>query len=91
MPVSGAGVAYLGLGIPNFWLAGALLYVFTIPLGQYGRATVPHWPLLRTVVLPGFVLGTSLLAGQARYARAESAEYVNAAFVKLLRAKGTSG
>ena len=37
------------------------------------------------------MLGTSLLAGQARYARAESSEYVNAEFVKLLRAKGASG
>ena len=87
----GAGVAYVGLGVPNFWLAGLLLFVFTVPLGQYGEATVPGWPFLKGVVLPGLVLGTSLLAGQARYARAESAEYVNAEFVKLLRAKGASG
>lgn len=87
----GAGVAYVGLGIPNFWLAGTLLFAFTIPLGQYGQATVPYWQVLKTTVLPAFVLGTSLLAGQARYARAESSEYVNAEFVKLLRAKGASG
>lgn len=87
----GAGFAYIGLGIPNFWLAGILLFVFTIPLGQYGKATVPYWQFLKTVVLPSLVLGTSLLAGQARYARAEATEYVNAEFVKLLRAKGASG
>ena len=87
----GAGFAYFGFGIPNFWLAGALLFVFTIPLGRYGTATVAHWQLLSNVVLPSLVLGTSLLAGQARYARAESIEYVNAEFVKLLRAKGASG
>ena len=87
----GAGFAYVGLGVPNFWLAGILLFVFTVPLGQYGKATVPYWSLLKTVVLPSLVLGTSLLAGQARYARAESVEYVNAEFVKLLRAKGASG
>lgn len=87
----GTGVAYLGLGVPNFWLAGALLFVFTVPLGRYGTATIDGWPLLKSVVLPSVVLGTSLLAGQARYARAESLEYVNAEFVKLLRAKGASG
>ena len=87
----GAGVAYIGLGIPNFWLAGILLFVFTVPLGRYGEATIAYWSVLKTVVLPSLVLGTSLLAGQARYARAESSEYVNAEFVKLLRAKGASG
>lgn len=87
----GSGLAYVGLGVPNFWLAGILLFVFTVRFGQYGRATVPYWPLLKGVVLPSVVLGTSLLAGQARYARAESAEYVSTEFVKLLRAKGASG
>ena len=87
----GTGVAYLGLGIPNFWFAGALLFLFTVPLGQYGTATIDYWPLLKSVVFPSIVLGTSLLAGQARYARAESVEYVNTEFVKLLRAKGASG
>lgn len=86
----GAGVAYVGLGVPNFWLAGVLLFAFTVPLGQYGDATVPYWEILKTTILPAFVLGTSLLAGQARYARAESSEYVNAEFVKLLRARGAS-
>ena len=87
----GAGFAYIGFGIPNFWLAGVLLFVFTVPLGQYGEATIAYWPLVKSIVLPSLVLGTSLLAGQARYARAESIEYVNAEFVKLLRAKGASG
>ncbi len=36
------------------------------------------------------VLDISLLAGQLRYARAESCEYVYREFVKLLRAKGAS-
>ena len=86
----GAGSAYIGLGIPNFWLAGLLLFIFTVTFGQYGEATVPYWQLLKNIVLPAFVLGTSLLAGQARYARAESSEYINAEFVKLLRAKGAN-
>jgi len=87
----GNGIAYIGLAVPNFWLAGIALFLFTGPFGQYGQATVSNWQLLKTVVFPSLILGTSLLAGQARYARAESIEYVNAEFVKLLRAKGASG
>jgi len=73
-------------GIPNFW------WVVVIPI--VGAEHVPDLiatiPEFRTIVLPAAVLGTSLLAGQLRYARAESSEYVNTEFVKLVRAKGAS-
>ncbi|WP_161973202.1 ABC transporter permease [Halostella litorea] len=73
-------------GVPNFW------WVIVIPI--VGADHVPELiaaiPDFRTVVLPASVLGASLIAGQLRYARAESSEYVNTEFVKLLRAKGAS-
>lgn len=81
-----SGGFYLGYGIPNYWLA-----IVVLLLGGAGVAEAFVSPsVFRDVVLPAGVLGTSLLAGQLRYARAESSEYVNTEFVKLVRAKGAS-
>ena len=81
-----AGTFYLGYGIPNYWLALAVLMT---DLPRFGaRVLGPR--TFGYVVLPGAILGTSLLAGQLRYARAESREYVNTEFLKLVRAKGAS-
>jgi peptide/nickel transport system permease protein len=87
--------SYLGLGLPNFWLAE-----ITVLLGAawLGWATSPVWPetfasvgTAKLLVVPTLVLTTSLLAGQLRYARAESLEYVDAELVALVRAKGAGG
>ncbi|MFC4550643.1 MULTISPECIES: ABC transporter permease [Halorussus] len=81
-----SGGAYLGYGIPNYWLAKVALLFGLGAFGEgfFGEGTVSH------VVLPAVILGVSLLAGQLRYARAESREYVNTEFLKLVRAKGAS-
>lgn len=79
------GGSYLGFGIPNYWIAVvAGLFGVTAFAGQF----VP--PDIVRDALPVVILGTSLLAGQLRYSRAESREYVYREFVKLLRAKGAS-
>jgi peptide/nickel transport system permease protein len=84
----GTAVAHLGFSLPNFWLAQVVvlsgLGAGGLLSGAPGRAN----GLLYTVVLPAAVLGTSLLAGQLRYARAQSLEYIDAEFIKLVRAKG---
>ena len=80
-----SGGLYLTYGIPNYWLA----FVFLM-LGLDRKIdVVGQWQMI-TVVLPAAILGLSLLAGQLRYARAESQEYVNTEFLKLVRAKGAS-
>jgi peptide/nickel transport system permease protein len=83
------GVGYLGFSLPNFWLGELLLLALSLYAGNtlLQGTDVPPGPLTQ-VVLPAAVLGTSLLAGQLRYARAESLEYVGSEFVKLVRAKG---
>lgn len=92
---SGMGLAYLGQGIPNFWLATMLLVLI---------ASGPEWfqPVFEHTVgllgereaqitgLATIVLATSLVGGLMRYARAETSEYVNAEFVRMIRAKGAS-
>ncbi|WP_458207964.1 ABC transporter permease [Haladaptatus sp. NG-SE-30] len=80
------GGSYLGFSIPNYWLATVATFLgartLVVPFISNGT--------IMSVVLPAAILGTSLLAGQLRYARAESHEYVYSEFVKLLRAKGAS-
>lgn len=102
-------IAYVGLGIPNFWLAAVL---FDAALAQHGVIGFPYpiqsgelWTLeftLRNGVvpwvdltesqkyfsLPIITLTTALLAGQLRYTRSESLEYIDSEFVKIARAKG---
>lgn len=92
----GTTAAYVGLGIPNFWLASVLLLEVTHKrdwltasvdpsLGAFAPAN------LEAMILPMLVLMTSLLAGQLRYARAESLEYAGEEFIRLVRAKGLPG
>lgn len=84
------GLGYVGFSVPNFLLAQLLLIAVATALGTeaWRRGAIPA--PLRTVVLPAFVLGVSLLAGQLRHVRSESLEYLGEDFVKLLRAKGAS-
>lgn len=81
-----SGSAYLGYGIPNFWLAEFLLLVGVGGLVQ----VVPVTTDLLITGLASLVLGVSLLAAQLRYVRAESREYLFTEFVTLLRAKGAT-
>jgi peptide/nickel transport system permease protein len=80
--------AHLGFSLPNFWLGTICLVVVFGPEGTVPELLGEGGTLLRSVILPAAVLTTSLLAGQLRYARAESLEYTNAAFIKLVQAKG---
>jgi len=81
-----AQLFYLGYGIPNYWLAMVALMTDLPAVADRVLGSGTFTP----IVLPAAILGTSLLAGQLRYARAESREYVDTAFLKLVRAKGAS-
>ncbi|WP_256299579.1 ABC transporter permease [Haloarchaeobius salinus] len=102
--------AYVGLGIPNFWLASVL---FSAAVMDHQVIEFPGLPLESAQLwsfdftlaygfvpwldanatqaffaLPIIVLTTALLAGQLRYTRSESLEYIDMEFVKIARAKG---
>jgi peptide/nickel transport system permease protein len=79
--------AYLGFGIPNFWVAALALWLLALPpvVEQFG----PAWAL-RQQLLPAALLATTLFAGQLAYTRAESREVAGADFVRFSRAKGLS-
>jgi len=85
--------AYVGLGLPNFWLAAVLPVLVADYAGWLRTVLRPHPFVVGSVPftirpMPALVLATTLFASWVRYARAESSEYVNAEFVKTLRSKG---
>lgn len=90
-----SSIGYVGLGIPNFFIAELVLlaaaeWVDWIPLG-FSRHVSPTDPgTLVPYLVPAAVLTTTLAAGQLRYVRAESTEYFGEEFVTLVRAKGAS-
>jgi peptide/nickel transport system permease protein len=91
--------AFFGVSIPNFWFGIILLLVFSVQLNWFPVLFDAQIAInrtfsvanLRQLTLPVVVLMTSALAGNARYARAEALEYVQAEFVKTARAKGATG
>lgn len=84
---SGRIVAYLALGVPNFFLGVIALYLLRQPSTA---VLAPVAGLLADHVLPVVLLATTLAGAMISYTRAESREYVGTAFVKLVRAKGAS-
>lgn len=89
----GTAFAFFGLSLPNFWFLLMLVLLFSVNLRWLPVSydtTVSFWSLehIRYLILPWFVLWTGAIASEMRYARAETLEYVNAAWTKTARAKG---
>lgn len=92
----GRAVTYVGLGLPNFWLAELLVLlaitefqVYAVSRWNDGSPTSPqNWPLLAVAAA---VVAVHLLAIQTRYARSETREFLPEPFVKTLRSTGASG
>jgi peptide/nickel transport system permease protein len=89
------GFAFFGYAIPNFFFGIILLLLFGVYLGWIPiiyDTDVPVFSLAnaRQLAVPVFVLVTGSIGGTMRVARNESAEYINAAFVKTANAKGVS-
>ncbi|WP_254522715.1 ABC transporter permease [Natrinema caseinilyticum] len=87
--------AFTGISLPNFWFAIMLILLFgvhfdVLPSFYTTKHTLLSVGNVKQLILPIVVLGTSAIATEMRYARAESLEYVQAEFVKTARAKGLS-
>lgn len=85
--------AFFGYAIPNFWFGIILLVIFGVhlewvPVTYNNDVAVFSLANVRQLVLPVFVLTTGSIGGIMRVSRNESAEYLNADFVKTARAKG---
>jgi peptide/nickel transport system permease protein len=79
--------SFLGLSMPNFWIAMLLILIFSVklqvlPTGGYGT----FWHLL----MPAFSLGWYFSAGYTRITESSLLQVLNSEYIKLCRVKGLS-
>src|SRR5207249_4089899 len=79
------GGAVLGMGIPNFWLALLLVWLFSLQLGWLPSAGCCS---VSQLILPAVVLAAEGTAVTLRMVRASMLEQLNQDYVRTLRAKG---
>jgi peptide/nickel transport system permease protein len=94
-------LAFLGMSVPNFFLAFLMIY-FALRTGWFppGRTFSVYYPTLDMwgkiadridhLILPVFVLGVAGMAGLMRLMRSQILEIKNSDFVRTARAKGLS-
>lgn len=92
--------SFLGVSIPNFFLALVLLYLvvkFGIPLPVGGATSIDYdtftfwgkvWDRIRHLILPVVVLGTGSMAGLMRYMRSNLLDALHQDYTRTARAKG---
>ena len=96
--------AFIGLAIPNFFLAFLLLYIVTatsnppgtwLPIGgMMSLDSAQMGPIrqaldvMHHMIIPVFVLGTSAMAGLTRIMRANMLDIMNQQYVITARSKG---
>ncbi len=89
------GYAFMGFAIPNFFFGIVLLVFFAGTLGWVSWTFDPDvavfsWANVQQLILPVLVLWTGSIGGILRVSRNESAEFMNAEFMKTAKAKGIS-
>jgi len=89
------GFAFFGFAIPNFFFGIILLLMFgvwweVIPISYNTNVAVFSVENAIQLAIPVFVLVTGSIGGTMRVSRNESAEFMNADFMKTARAKGVS-
>lgn len=85
--------AFLGLSMPDFWLAILLIIVFAanlqwLPAIGYVPISEGFWPWLRHLILPAIAIGTAFSAIIARMIRSSLLEVLKADYMRTAAAKG---
>lgn len=88
-------VAFLGLSMPDFWLAILLIIVFAgnlhwLPAIGYVPLSEGIWPWFSHLILPSIAVGTAFSAIVARMIRSSMLEVLNADYMQVARSKGLS-
>ena len=88
-------IAFLGLSMPDFWLAILLIIVFAanlqwLPAIGYVPLAEGFWPWLSHLILPSIAVGTAFSAIVARMIRSSMLEVLNADYMHVARSKGLS-
>jgi len=78
-------VSFMGVSVPNFWLALLLIYLFAVQLNWLPATGGGSW---RQLVLPAVVLAVQQVALIARLVRASMLEALQEDYIKTARAKG---
>jgi peptide/nickel transport system permease protein len=86
-------VAFLGLSMPDFWLAILLIIVFAanlqwLPAIGYVPLAEGFWPWLSHLILPSIAIGTPFAAIMARMIRSSMLEVFNTEYMQVARSKG---
>ena len=85
--------AFLGLSMPDFWLAILLIIVFAanlqwLPAIGYTPLSEGLWPWLRHLILPSIAIGTGFSAIIARMSRSSMLEVLQADYMRVAASKG---
>ncbi len=86
-------VAFLGLSMPDFWLAILLIIVFAanlhwLPAIGYVPLSDGLWPWFSHLILPSIAIGTPFAAIIARMIRSAMLEVLKADYIQVARSKG---
>ncbi|PHQ93494.1 MAG: glutathione ABC transporter permease GsiC [Marinosulfonomonas sp.] len=86
-------IAFLGLAMPDFWLAILLIIVFAanlqwLPAIGYEPLSEGFWPWFSHLILPSIAVGTAFSAIVARMIRSSMLEVLNADYMHVARSKG---
>jgi peptide/nickel transport system permease protein len=86
-------IAFLGLSMPDFWLAIMLIIVFAanlqwLPAIGYVPLSEGFWPWLEHLILPAIAVGTAFSAIIARMIRSSLLEVLKADYMRTAAAKG---
>jgi peptide/nickel transport system permease protein len=85
--------AFLGLSMPDFWLAILLIIVFAanlqwLPAIGYVPLSEGFWPWLEHLILPALAVGTAFSAIIARMIRSSLLEVLKADYMRTAASKG---
>ncbi len=85
--------AFLGLSMPDFWLAILLIIVFAanlqwLPAIGYAPLSEGFWPWLSHLILPSIAIGTGFSAIIARMIRSSMLEVMQADYMRTAASKG---
>jgi peptide/nickel transport system permease protein len=86
-------IAFLGLSMPDFWLAILLIILFAahlqwLPAIGYVPLSQGFWPWLSHLILPAIAIGTPFAAIMARMIRSSMLEVLRTEYMQVARAKG---
>ncbi|WP_153732380.1 ABC transporter permease [Sporosarcina obsidiansis] len=84
-----------GISVPNFWLGTLMILYFSLHLSWLpSSGFVPLsdgiWMNLKTMIMPGIALGTSVGAVTMRMTRSSMLEVLGEEYMKMAKAKGVT-